>query len=435
MMVDFILQAFVTYVDIGIVGRLNSESVAAIGFCTPITWLMFALFKGYNQSVNALVARYIGAGNRQKAENTAFQSLLFSTYISVAISLILLFITGPVLRLFSIHESVRDLMFSYLIVVSAGLIFVFYTYTLMGIFQGMGHTRTQLFVSALMNILNMCLSYYFIIGDQFMEIIPVRGLGLGVRGAAWSLVISRIVATMIMAALLGSGRYPVKLSWRTLKSHMEVIRPLSRIGFPVGLMEGAVGVMFIIVNELAARTDIGTNAISALAIGQRTEWFAYMPMLGLMGGVAVMVGQNIGAGKLDRAVQSIRSGCWIAFIYLTFWSVMYLTFPEQLVRIFTNRNEIISPSMMYITIFAIPVISYFTLPIHSSLRAAGDTTVPMIINLIAMFVVRIPLAYYLAFHTSLDYEGLWWGMIIGMVFENLLIFLRYKQGVWKSISL
>jgi putative MATE family efflux protein len=435
MIVDFILQGLVAIVDVAMVGRLGSESIAALGFARPIVWFLFAFFGGFNQAVNALVARHTGAKDHESAHQTAFHSLLFTTYIGILAGFLIYFFLPSILSIFAIEDSVRQLMASYLKVIALGIVFAFYTYILTGIFQGMGHTKIQLYVTAIMNVLNVVLSYFLIIKDQFIDIIPIQGMGLGVAGAAWSLVITRAIGALILFFLLRTGKYSVHLKFSSFKPLWNVIRPMSTIGLPLGMMGIAGSSMFIIINEIAARTAIGTNAISALTVGQLTESFAYMPSIGFMGGVMIMVGQNIGAGKLDRVDMCTDIGAKIHFVYLAIWGLMYLLFPISLVRIFTNDTAVIYPAAMYIIIFGVPVVSYFILPYAGALRAAGDTTVPMIINLVAMFGIRVPLCYYLALHTRMDYEGIWWAMATGMVFEQLALLIRYKQGVWRRIKL
>ncbi|MFH1515748.1 MAG: MATE family efflux transporter, partial [bacterium] len=435
MIFDFILQALVSIVDIAIMGRLSSEAIAAVGFSRPIVWLMFSIFGGYNQAVNALVSRYFGAKSFPKAEDAAFHSLLFTTYVGIFVGALTIILLPHFLNLFAVDDNVRKLMSEYLTVVAACMVMVLYTFILTGILQGMGHTKIQLYVTAFMNISNVILSCFLILGDELTGFIPISGLGFGVKGAAWSLVISRTMGTVIMLIMLRSTRFPIRLKFQSLIPKWDIIKKMNIVGLPLGMMGVAGSTMFIAVNAIAAKSSIGTYAISALAIGQQTESFAFMPVVGLMSGVAVMVGQNLGAGEIDRAEKSVRLGAWISFVYLSFWGIMYMFYPESLVRVFSSDLNVVIPSTIYIFVFAVPVVTYSTLPFNAALRAAGDTTIPMVINIIAMYAIRIPIAWYLTLHTSLDYEGIWWAMAIGMIFENALIFLRYKQGIWKRIKL
>ena len=298
----------------------------------------------------------------------------------------------------------------------------------------MGRTKIQFYVMGAMNIFNIILNYFFIFGDQYIDVIPIAGFGLGVKGAAIATIISRTIGVSILVYLLQRKKYSVHLKFYSLKPSWEFIRPLNIIGLPSALQGVGRNIAMLMVFDVAARTSIGTNAMGALTVGMQAEAFAFMPVLGLMIGTMSMVGQNIGAKKIERANTCVWEGARLAVYYLIPWSAIFILFSIPLVRIFTNDPNVIYPAATYLITCAIPEILLCSMPIMGALRAAGDAFVPLVITLMSQFLIRVPFSYLLALYTPMDYIGIWWAINIGMAVQCFLIILRFRQGVWKRIE-
>ncbi|MBU1023462.1 MATE family efflux transporter, partial [bacterium] len=378
------LQLTLGIADIAMVGRLGADPLAAIGFARQAIMVMISLFFGYNQSTNALIARHIGAKDPQKADKAAFQSILFVTYLGGIITIAAFLSLGSLVKLISLDDVVTDQAVSYIRVYAACLIIVLYTFILNGIFQGMGHSRVQFYVMGVANILNIILNYFFIFGDQYIAYIPIHGLGLSVQGAAIATVISRLIAAAILLFLLASGRYPVKLRFYSLKLDWEYIRPLNVIGLPTAVQAMGRQAAMLFVFTAAARSSLGKYAIGALTVGLQTEAIAFFPVLGMMFATTAMVGQNLGAKKIDRAEEATWIAVKMAFLYMVPWALAYSLFPVQLIHIFTNDTNVVYPTAIYLIMGSVFLTTMANLPIFGALRAAGDATVPMLINLFCL---------------------------------------------------
>lgn len=430
-----LMQLMLGIADIAMVGRLGADPLAAIGFARQSIMVLISLFFGYNQSTNALVARHIGAKEPEKANKAAFQSLLFVTYLGAVITIAAFLSLDSLIALASLEDTVTQQAVSYIRIFASCLIIVLYTFILNGIFQGMGHSRVQFYVMGGANVLNIILNFFFIFGDQYYAYVPIHGLGLGVMGAAIATIISRSLASVVMMSLLASGRYPVKLKFYSLKLDWEYIRPLNVIGLPTAIQAMGRQAAMLFVFTAAARSSLGKYAIGALTVGLQTEAIAFFPVLGMMFATTAMVGQNLGAKKFDRAEQATWIAVKMAFIYMVPWALAYGLFPVQLIHIFTNDLNVVYPAAIYLIMGSVFLLTLANLPIFGALRAAGDATVPMAINLFCLLFFRVGLAYYFVYYTNIDYMGIWWAINISMAAECLLILLRFRQGVWKKIKL
>ncbi|MCD6217257.1 MATE family efflux transporter [bacterium] len=420
--------------DIAMVGRLGGDALAATGFARTVIMVLFSLFMGYSQATNALVARYIGAKDPERAQKAAFHALLFSSYIGCIVSILTFLTMNSILAVLSLDDNVRKLTTEYITVYAAFLIVVPWNFILNGIFQGMGRTKIQFYVMGGANILNIILNYFLIFGDQYIDVIPIAGLGLGVKGAALATVISRLIGITILVFILQRKKYKVHLKFFSFKPSWEFIRPLNIIGLPSAMQGIGRNVAMIMIFDVAARTSIGMNAMAALTVGIQAEAFAFMPVLGLTNGTMSMVGQNLGAKKIGRAQSCAWEGARLAVYYLVPWSAIFVFFAVPLVKIFTNDPNVIYPAATYLITCAIPEVFLCALPLMGALRSAGDAIVPLAINLLSYFMIRVPFSYLLALYTPMDYIGIWWAINIAMAVQCLLIILRFRQGVWKRIE-
>jgi len=177
----------------------------------------------------------------------------------------------------------------------------------------------------------------------------------------------------------------------------------------------------------------GTMAVAAYGIGHRVMSVVRMPVRGFGRGTTTMVGQNLGADKIDRAERCSWIATAITFLALILIWVVMIIFPEQIIAVFNNNPEVIEIGSSYLVIAGFSfVFMGVRLVIGSAFRGAGNTMVAMVLAIIALIILRIPLSYFLSVNLNWGINGVWWGMLIANGIAAILGVYWFQKGSWKE---
>ncbi len=392
----------------------------------------------------ALVARAIGAGNRKLAVEATHQSLILAVILG-ALATAWAFLGGIrwMVDLLQLRGEAANYAVAYLMPLF-GLL-VFQTIEVAGIacLVGMGDTRTGLWVTTGVAVLNVPLAWCFGWG-----IGPFPNLGF--VGIAVGTALSHVLGGGAVLFFLACGRNGVKLELAMFPPRLDLLYRLLRISVPAGFDS-----LSIVVGQfwfLGIINTLGNDASSAHGIALMWEGLGYLSGAAFGTAAMTLVGQNLGAGRPDQAT---RAG-WMAFALgcgvMSAMGVIFFVFAPEMFSVFSREESIIKagvPSLRLIA-FAMPPLAS-TIVLTSALRGAGDTRVPVIFTWVGFFVVRIPLAYYLALaHTSLyvpivgvsfELEGLnlglvgcWLAMSADIVIRGIFFLGRFLRGAWRHQS-
>ncbi len=178
----------------------------------------------------------------------------------------------------------------------------------------------------------------------------------------------------------------------------------------------------------------GTNVVAAYTIATRIESLVFLPAMNFAAALATFTGQNIGAQKLNRIKTGYIETLKIVFLITVISSVVIILFSGFFVKIFTSDNMVISLSKEYLNIVSFFFVFFAFMFVNNGvLRGAGDTLVPMFITLLSLWLVRVPLAYFLS--TKFGYIGIWWAIPIAWFLGMIFSYLYYKTGSWKHKSI
>jgi putative MATE family efflux protein len=420
-----VLQAAYQLIDAFWVGRLGGNAVAAVSVSTPMMFLTIALGAGLAIAGSTLIAQYFGAKNQEMVDHVAAQTLLMVVLVSVVLGAVGYAVAPAVLKLMGVAPEVLPGAIGFMRVSFVGLVFNFFFFMFNSVMRGVGQVKLPVYIVLGTVILNFILDPPFIFGWG-----PIPAAG--VEGAAIATVCTQSLAALVGLIALFRGKYGIHLAWRDFIPDLTYIKRAFFLGFPASIEQSARALGLTVLTFLV--TSFGTDTVAAYGVGSTILQVVMIPAMGLAMAVSALVGQNIGAGNVDRAAQIARLGSWIAFWTLTAMGVIAFFFARQLVAFFVPHDPgVIERGATYLRIMALSwgfIGAQFSMT--GVLRASGNMVVTMVLTLVSQWVLQFPLAYVLAEHTSLREKGLWWAFPISYFLIALITAAVYAKGDWKT---
>ncbi len=412
------------FVDTVFVGRLpySRDALAAVGAAGQVMFLIITMLVGLTIGTTAMVARFVGEREPDKAAITVFNSFVICLVLSVALAVIGILFSRPILFWLGARDHVLQLGVEYLEVLMVASVAMVMLFLIGSILQGAGDAITPLWLFGGANLVNLILDPIFIFD---------WGLGLGVRGAALATVIGRGVFCLIGVFVLRRGLSRVHVEPRHFRFNLATMQQLLFIGVPSALqmmIRAASGVLlFKIVSE-----QFGATAMAALRTGQTTIMLALMPGFGIGRASGTLVGQNLGARKPDRAVRSVWTSVMIYSLFMAICSVVGVLFPRFFMRLFTRDAAVIATGAEYLR-FAASVYLFVGLAIvlSKSMEGAGYTVVPMLLTAGAVGLMLL-LAWKLPSVLGIGIRGVWIAMVIAYTLHAAGAYVVFRLGRWKA---
>ncbi len=427
MLIGNIAQQLYSTVDSIVVGKyVGDNALAAVGSAGPILNLLLVLFIGISMGASIMVAQYFGAKQREELSYTIGNCIVL-TAIAVGIVMVAsLFVTRPLLELLDTPDTIIDWCESYLLISFLGSVGSAYYNILSGILRGLGDAFSALLYLLVATILNIIL-----------DIVFVANLGMGVSGVAWATIIAQAVSAVLCFRRLAklTDIFDLKPCFLKLK-RMYAMRVV-QLGLPSGLTQAIFSMAMIVVQSLT--NSFGEMFIAANVIIMRVDGFAMLPNFSFGTAMTTYTGQNVGARKMDRVVQGAKQGTILAVATSATLTGLILIFGKALMGIFTDTTELVELSRNMMGIIAIGYVAMaVTQSLSGVMRGAGDTMTPMWISIFTTVVVRIPVAYGIAYlTTSAAYpngrqECIFISLLCSWLMGALVTTLFYLSGRWKK---
>ena len=415
-------------IDMIWVGRLGAVYIAAVAIGGITIGLVITAVMGLVMGTRAMVARFIGAGDVIGANHVAQQSLVISLAFSIAMAAVGFFFTEAILNLLGLEADVVTAGTPYIRLMFIGSAAVAFRMMAEGIMQASGDTVTPMWTSVVYMFFRIALCPLLVFGKEMFPwwMFP----GMGISGAAVSLVISQSLGAVILLWMLFIGRSRLRLTLRNFHLDFNIIRRIVRIGFPAFVSMIQQNLSHLILVRLMA--PFGTISVAAHGIVQRVEMIMLMPAMAIGMGGGVLVGQNLGARQPRQAEKSAWLAAAVVEAIIATCSLALLLWPGAVVRIFNPEPGLVATtsSFLRIAVAGYIVVGFMAVFMHS-LYGAGDTVLPMIISLIMIWGITIPLAYFLPQVADLGVLGVRWGMAAGMIFATVTYAAYFQLGRWK----
>lgn len=420
-----ILQSAYQLIDTFWLGRLGANAVASVSLSFPILFLVLSLGGGLTLAGTVVVSQFKGASDQQQVNFSSSQTVLVVFFVAMFLALFGNLAAAPMMRLVGAGPEILDDSVIYFKISSYGFIFLFMFFVFQSLMRGIGNVLLPMYIIMGTVFLNLVLDPLFIYGWG-----PIPGYG--VAGAAVASVLTQGISAVVGLVILSRGRQGIKISRTDMRYDPVFIRKLFKIGLPASFEQStrAAGMTMMV----GLVTSFGSEVVAAYGIGSRILSLVIVPALGLAIATTTLVGQNVGAGKIKRAQKIGDLSYKVSFSALALIGILFYIFSENLTAFFVpDEPQVIQDGAFFIRIMSL---SFGFMGVQQVLNGVfngtGFTKASMLISIFGLWILRFPLAYFLSYHTSLGYEGIWWAFPISNLITGTVAFIFYKSGYWKK---
>ena len=426
-MLSNVFQMLYNLVDTYWLGKIGKEAVAAptVGF--PIVFLLISLGFGFSIAGVALVSQHTGAGSSDEADHAAGQVISFMFLASIILGAIGFFVSKPLLGyLMDVPEAVFPKALIYIRIIFAGLPLMFIFFGFRALSRGVGNMVTPMILTGISIFVNVVLDPVLIFG---WWIFPE----MGVAGAAIATVFSRALVSFMAFYLMFSGKVGIHLKLSYLKLKLDRVKQIISIGGPSAVGQAGTALGAIILMGLISR--LGVVAVSAYGIGQRIISMLNVVIWGFSSPLTTMIGQNIGAEKINRAKRVFKQAFSWSFIIISLFGGLVFLARKPIFQAFIQDAAVIEEGAKFLAIFtwSIPFFGIFALS-SAVFRGSGHTKPPMFLSLVRLLIFRVGISYLLAFGIlgiDMGTSGIWWGLsssniLAAFLSISFIIFIKWE---------
>lgn len=377
-------QLMYTMVDAVVVGRgVGVDALAALGSADWLNWLVLSLATGFAQGFSILFAQNFGADDHAALRKSVGNSIVLSVIIASAVTVLSLFAAKPVLRLMNTPDDIIGDAAAYLYVIFCGILVVMAYNFAASLLRSLGDGRTPLVAMVIASVINIILDLVFVLVFKW-----------GIIGAAVATVIAQVFSFLFCLFRILKIEF-LKLSRDDLKLDKKLCAKLIGLGAPVALQNAIIAVGGIVVQTVIN----GFGVVFVAGITATNKFYGLIELAAIAFGYSMTtyMGQNLGAGKLDRIKKGMTAGAVLALSVSVVVSAVVFIFGKPMISMFVssdaeNYSEVIRIGYTYLCIMAAFLSVLYLLHIYrSALQGLGDTFMPMMSG-VAELVMRIGIA-------------------------------------------
>lgn len=426
MVLEMMMESIFFLVDAYWVSSLGANAIATVGLTESVLTLVYAIAIGLSMGVTAIVARRIGEKNTPAAGRAAVQSIILGIFVAALVAVLGVLFPKEILSLMGGESDLVAEGYGYTQILLGGNATIMLLFIINAVFRGAGDASVAMKVLIVSNLLNIILDPLFIFGWG-----PVPAYG--VKGAAIATTIGRGTAVILQLLILFFGWSRIKVGFKEFVFNATIMWNLVKVSM------GGIG-QFIIgtsswVFLMRIMAEFGSEVLAGYTIAIRVLMFTLMPSWGMSNAAATLVGQNLGAGKPERAESSVwKTGKYNAW-FMVAVSLFYLFFAEWILKIFSVEPEVIESGALSLRVIAAGYVFYaYGMVIIQSFNGAGDTRTPTIINFFCFWIFQLPFAYLAAITFELEVLGVLLAITFAEILIAIIAILLFKKGAWKRVQ-
>ncbi len=426
MIMEMIMESVFAVVDIFFVGRLGNQAVATVGLTESVLTLVYSIAIGITIAATALVARRVGEKNLTEAAHVGLQTILFAVFLSIIIAIVGVFSAPSILRLMGGSEKMIAENVYYTRIMFGGNIVIMLLFIINGIFRGAGDASIAMRSLWIANICNIILCPVLIYGFG-----PIPALGL--KGAAIATTTGRGIGVLYQLYRLFIRRGLLHFELKQLRPHPELLKQISKIASTGTVQFLVSSASWIFMARLMA--GFHEAAMAGYQVAIRLLIFFLLPAWGLSNAAATLTGQNLGAGKPERASQSVWATTGYNVIYMIVVTCFVYVFGGAVIN-FMN-TDILARQYAHEALRTISIGYVFFgvgMVMLNAFNGAGDTRTPTMVNLICFWLIQIPLAWFLSQYVFKAPLGIFIAIVISQCLAAVLSLYLFKRGRWKTVK-
>ncbi len=418
-----LMQSLYNVVDMVVVGQfVGSIGLAAVNTSGLITQLFFSIGAGLAMGSQVMIAQYKGANDTKSLKETIGTTLTSMVGLSVALALLVIVFAKPMLNLVNMPAESFDQGYAYLVICAVGCFFIFGYNSICSILRGMGDSRSPMIFVAVATVVNIVLDLLFV------AVIP-----WGAGGAALATVIAQGVAFAFSVVYLYKRRESFAFDFKRESFRIVGMRlkTIVKIGIPFVIQFSFINISVLFVVSLV--NGYGVAASAAYGVGTRVDNFALLPTNALSSAGATMVGQNIGAGKRERAGKTVWWTLGIGLAIELVLMALIQIFPGAIISIFDSDPEVIEIGTTYLRYLTISYIAHAGMAgFFSMTNGSGFSSLTMFACLFDGIVLRISLAYLFSIVLDMGLPGIFLGATVAPFGAALISGVYFFSGKWKT---
>lgn len=424
LVVEQLLAVTVGMADMIMVSGAGEAAVSGISLVNTICNLLIMMFSALATGGAVVSAQYLGNQDKKNACKSANQLLLICAMVSLVITVFSLVANRWLLTLIygNVEAAVMDNAVIYFYITALSFPFLAIYNACAGLFRSMNNSRISMKVSVIMNMLN-------ITGNAFF----VYVMHIGVAGVAYSTLISRIVASLIMLVLIRRDTYPVHVtSYLKLGWHPKLIGNILSIGVPSALENSMFQIGKLLTQSLIS--SFGTASIAANACASTVEMLADIPAIAIGLGLVTVVGQCVGAGDYKQARYYAKKLLKIAYVFLIILNIAIFAAAPLISGLYnlTETGDYLAVQLIRYHSICCMLIWPLAFTIPNILRAAGDARYTLTVNVCSMWIFRIGLAYVIGDYMEMGVLGVWIAMTIDWLVRAIFNVIRFRGDKWEG---
>lgn len=416
-----LLQAFYGAADLFVVGQYaDSAAVSAVAIGSQVMQTITGVILGITTGGTILIGQYLGAKREKDMAKTIGTIICVFGFLSIVLTILMVLFTNPIARIMHTPDEAMKYTQQYIFICSCGIPFIIGYNAVSGILRGMGDSKTPLYFIAIACVINIT-----------VDIILVDFFKMGAVGAAAATVGAQGISFLLAVLFLWKKGFPFEFGKKYILLFPKKAKIIFHLGLPIALQDGLINISFLLITTII--NTMGLTASAAVGVVEKIIVFAMLPPTAFASAIAVMTAQNIGAGKVERAQKSLYAGIACSLVMgIAFWIYSQIS-PESITSLFSNDKEVIYTAAAYLKSYSLDcILVCFIFCMNSFFSGCGHPIFPMVHSLIATFLIRIPVSFFLSRIEGITLYKIGFGAPLATFIALIMCIIYMKYGSWKN---
>ncbi|MDR1430343.1 MAG: MATE family efflux transporter [Spirochaetaceae bacterium] len=416
-----IVQSFYNVADMLIVGNFSGMvSMSGVNIGGQVTLILTNMVIGLAVGATVLIGQYVGSGNQEGLEKVTATIITVLVILGLAITVLMLAFKRTVLTLIKTPAESYAESDRYLTITVIGIIFIFGYNALSAILRGMGNSKQPFYF-----VLAAC------VANVILDLVFVAVFHWDAAGAALATVISQAMSVFLCIGYMVKNNFQFNFRLRSFKIYKKELALIFRIGIPTCVQNAVTSISFLFLTALVNVIG-GVSASAAVGAVGKFNSFVFMPTMAMSSSISAMSAQNIGAKRLDRAVQTCRIGTAFSVCVTYTFFILVQLFPAAILSLFGSDPVMIENGVTYIRSFSLDFLLIpFVFCINGFLIGGGHTIVTLASSILSSLLLRIPVCYFLGVSAGLGLRGVGLGAPAASLGTLILTVIYLMTGAWK----
>lgn len=415
------LQALYGATDLLVVGKFSdSAGVSAVAIGSQVMQTITGIILGITTGGTILVAQYLGAKKGKDIAKTIGTIICMFSIVALILTLIMTLLSGSITNLMDTPIEAVEYTRKYLFICSCGIIFIVGYNAISGILRGLGDSKTPLLFIAIACIINL-------IGN----LVLVGVFHMGVVGSAISTTGAQALSFIFAVLFLFKKGFSFEFNSSYIGIDKLIAKNIFKLGLPIAFQDGLINISFLLITTII--NTMGLTASASVGVVEKIIVFAMLPPSAFASAIAAITAQNIGAGKYNRAKKSLYYGIGCSLIFGIIFCIYSQLNPRFLTKLFTNDVEVIIAASSYLKSYSIDcILVCFVFCMNSFFAGCGNSVFPMIHSIIATFIIRIPISFYLSRVSNVTLYEIGFAAPLATLVSIAICALYMNFGIWQG---